>query len=177
MVLYRRNRIPGGSYFFTVALSDRTSRLLIERTAEFRRAYGEVRSRRPFETVAQVILPDHLHAIWRLPEGDADYSSRWREIKASFVRSLRRAGFEPSINLRGEAHVWQRRFWEHTIRNEADLRTHVDYVHWNPVKHEHVARVRDWPHSTFHRYVRQGLLPSDWGGHNLILAHEQRFGE
>jgi len=177
MVLYRRNRVAGATYFFTVALGDRTSRLLTERIAEFRRAYAEVRSRRPFETVALVVLPDHLHAVWRLPTDDFDYSSRWRAIKAGFVRSLRQHGLAPVMNLRGEADVWQRRFWEHTIRDEADLRAHMDYVHWNPVKHGYVTRVSDWPHSTFHRYVRQGVLPRDWGGSNVPSTRGQRFGE
>jgi putative transposase len=117
MVLYRRNRIAGGPYFFTVTLRDRRSRLLIESVAALRRAYAGVRSRRPFETVAIVILPDHLHAIWRLPEGDADYSGRWRAIKAGFVRNLRRSGVAFAMNAAGEAEVWQRRFWEHTIRD------------------------------------------------------------
>jgi REP-associated tyrosine transposase len=124
-----------------------------------------------------VILPDHLHAIWRLPMGESDYSSRWRAIKAGFVRNLRRSGFATPMNSRGEADVWQRRFWEHTIRNEADLCAHVDYVHWNPVKHGYATCVRMWPHSTFHRYVRRGVLACDWGGLNMRSIHKQRFGE
>ena len=177
MVLYRRNRVPGATYFFTVALRDRTSRLLTEHVTELRRAYTEVQLRRPFGTVALVILPDHLHAIWRLPEGDADYSGRWRAIKVMFVLNLRRSGISVAENARREASVWQRRFWEHTIRNEADLRAHVDYVHWNPVKHGHVARVSEWPHSSFHRYVREGVLASDWGGAILSRKRGRNFGE
>lgn len=177
MVLYRRNRIAGGTYFFTVTLRDRTSRLLIESVAGLRHSYAEVRSRRPFETVAIVILPDHLHAIWRLPDGDADYSGRWRAIKAGFVRNLRRSGIAVAMNAAGEAEVWQRRFWEHTIRNDVDLRAHVDYVHWNPVKHGHAARVREWPHSSFHRYVREGVLAMEWGGANTLRQRGRNFGE
>jgi putative transposase len=177
MVLYRRNRVAGGTYFFTVTLRDRTSRLLIQSVAGLRRFYAEVRSRRPFETVAVVVLPDHLHAIWRLPDSDADCSGRWRAIKAGFIRNLRRSGIAFAMNAAGEAEVWQRRFWEHTIRNDADLRAHVDYVHWNPVKHGHVARVRDWPYSSFHRYVREGVLTVDWGGANALRQPGRRFGE
>ena len=177
MVLYRRNRVPGGTYFFTVALQDRTSRLLTGRVTELRQAYAETSSRRPFQTVALVVLPDHLHTIWRLPEGDADYSGRWRAIKAAFVLNLRRSGVALAVNARREAAVWQRRFWEHTIRNEADLRTHVDYVHWNPVKHAYVAQVREWPYSTFRRYVRQGVLAYDWAGVSKGSTRKQRSGE
>lgn len=162
MVRYRRNRIPGGTCFFTLTLRNRSSRLLVESIAGLRHAYADVVSRQPFETVAVVILPDHLHAIWRLPEDDADYSDRWRMIKAGFVRSLHRNGIAVGTNVKGEANVWQRRFWEHTIRDEADLRTHIDYVHWNPVKHGHVRHVSDWPYSSFHRYVGDGVLASDW---------------
>jgi putative transposase len=177
MVLYRRNHVPGATYFFTVALRDRTTRLLTGHVSELRRAYAEVWSRRPFETVALAVLPDHLHAIWRLPEGDADYSGRWRAIKAAFVINLRRSGVAVAENARREAGVWQRRFWEHTIRDEADLRAHVDYVHWNPLKHGHVARVVDWPYSSLHRYVREGVLASDWGGTSASTRQDRSFGE
>jgi len=177
MVLYHRNRVPGATYFFTVALRDRTSRVLTAHVEELRRAYAGTRSKRPFETVALVILPDHIHAIWRLPEGDADYSGRWRAIKAAFVLNLWRNGVVATTNARREAGVWQRRFWEHTIRNEAGLRAHVDYVHWNPVKHEHVECVSEWPHSSFHRYVREGVLPNDWGGTNALRGQGRSFGE
>lgn len=177
MVLYRRNRVPGGTYFFTVALRDRSSRLLIDSIVDLRRAYCDVASRIPFKTIAIVVLPDHLHAIWRLPDGDDDYSGRWRAVKAAFVRQLRGAGVVVAENSNREAQLWQRRFWEHTIRDEADLRAHVDYVHWNPVKHGYVARVHEWQHSTFHRYVRTGVLARDWGGVNMAPAHKWRFGE
>jgi putative transposase len=114
-----------------------------------------------------VILPDHLHAVWELPAADSDYSGRWRALKSNFVRELRKDGLKIPVNGRREVAVWQRRFWEHTIRDDDDLRSHVDYVHWNPVKHGHAQRVRDWPYSSFHRYVRDGEIAKDWGGGSI----------
>lgn len=164
MVLYRRNRVEGGTYFFTVTLRDRSAGLLVEHIDFLRLAYRAVQQDHPFETVAIVILPEHIHAIWTLPEGDADYSGRWRSIKAKFSRALARAGKAHRCEESKELDVWQRRFWEHTIRDEDDLCRHMDYVHFNPVKHGHVHAVVDWPHSSFHRYVARGLLPADWAG-------------
>lgn len=175
MVAYRRNRVPGGTFFFTVALRDRSSRLLVDAIAELRNAHALVHERHPFVIVATVVMPEHLHAIWRLPEGDDDYPGRWHALKARFVRNLCRGGHAIALNAKGEANVWQRRFWEHTIRDEADLRAHLDYLHWNPMKHGHVARVRDWPYSSFHRYVRDGVLQNDWGGE--MVAPQGNFGE
>ncbi|TVT78546.1 MAG: transposase [Denitromonas halophila] len=148
---YRRNRAPGGTYFFTVTLADRRSQALIEHVALLRKAVCRVRTARPFHIDAWVVLPDHLHAVWTLPEGDADYSSRWREIKKAFTRTV-------------GGSVWQRGFWEHTLRDERDCAAHIDYVHINPLKHGLVARVADWPYSSFHRAVAQGLYPVDWTG-------------
>ncbi|MFD2273067.1 transposase [Undibacterium arcticum] len=116
--------------------------------------------------LALVILPDHLHAIWRLPEGDCDYSNRWRRIKSAFFAGLaerRRSIAKPSTK-KGERGIWQRRFWEHTLRDEHDMQVHCDYIHFNPVKHGHAGRVVDWPHSTFHAYVERGVYLPDWGG-------------
>jgi putative transposase len=112
-----------------------------------------------------VVLPDHLHAVWTLPEGDADFSLRWRLIKTVFSRGLPQ-GEEISKSRfgKGERGIWQRRYWEHTLRGEGDFERHVDYIHFNPVKHGHVGRVRDWPHSPFHRLVRLGVYPEDWAG-------------
>jgi putative transposase len=163
MVRYRRHRVPGGTFFFTVTLQDRRSRALVEHVRALRLAVRTARVERPFSIDAVVILPDHLHAIFSLPPGDADFSGRWRRIKSLFtrqVRSTERLDRSP----KGEYGLWQRRFWEHTIRDEDDLVRHVDYIHWNPVKHGLVSRVRDWPHSSFHRYVRMGWLAEDWGG-------------
>src|SRR5262249_39941628 len=111
---------------------------------------------------AVVVLPDHLHCIWTLPPDDKDYSHRWRLIKSRFSRALSAAGAPVRKNARGEYNVWQRRFWEHTVRDEQDFNAHVDYIHYNPVKHGLVTRVADWPHSSFHRFVRVGWLDADW---------------
>jgi putative transposase len=111
-----------------------------------------------------VILPDHLHTIWTLPSGDSDFSGRWRRIKAYFTHRLVAAGVSVKRHRNGEYALWQRRFWKHTIRNEIDFERHLDYVHFNPVKHGLVNRVREWPYSSFHAYVRRGVLPADWAG-------------
>ena len=149
---YRRMYVPGGCYFFTVALWDRRSRLLVERITDLERAIADVQRRWPFEIDTQVILPDHLHTIWVLPDGDMEYSLRWRQIKIRFSKSIAKGEFlSPARERRGERGIWQRRFWEHTISDENDYANHVDYCWYNPVKHELVNDVRDWPHSTFHR--------------------------
>ena len=165
MPRYTRAWIPGGSFFFTVALLERRRALLTLHIDTLRHAFRETRRRRPFDVDAIVILPDHFHTVWTLPPGDADFSTRMRLIKTFFNYSMpaterlseRRAA-------KGERGIWQRRFWEHTIRDEEDLRRHVDYIHYNPVKHGHVPRVQDWPHSSFHRYVEAGIYPADWAG-------------
>jgi putative transposase len=165
MTNYRRSFVPGGSYFFTVNLADRSSRLLTDRVDLLRTAFRYARVRHAFMIDAIVILPDHLHAIWSLPEGDADFATRWRHVKAMFSRALPACERISESRLRkGERGIWQRRYWEHTLRDERDFSRHVDYIHFNPVKHGYVTRVADWPHSSFHRYVEQGLLVSDWGG-------------
>lgn len=162
---YRRALVPGATWFFTVNLSDRRSTLLTGEIARLRAAAREVRPRYPFRIEAAVALPDHLHAILRLPPGDADFPLRWRYFKTLFVRSLPRTEAIPRNRARrGERGIWQRRYWEHLIRDQADFNAHVDYIHFNPVKHGHVDRVRDWPHSSFHAFVREGVLPVDWGG-------------
>ena len=157
MTSYRRNFVPGGSYFFTVNLADRRSRLLTEHIDLLRAAFRDARSRHPFALEAVVVLPDHLHAIWTLPEGDQSFATRWRLIKAAFSRVLP-PGERVSASRRskGERGVWQRRYWEHTLRDDADFTRHADYVHFNPVKHGHVGRVKGWPYSSFHRMVRLG---------------------
>jgi putative transposase len=168
---YRRALQPGGRFFFTVVTFERRPLLTSPRARPLvREAIAETCRERPFEAVAQVLLPDHLHAIWTLPHGDDDFSTRWRLIKTRVTQSLRGAGMDvtnprPSRQRRHQHAVWQPRFWEHVIRDEEDLQRHVDYIHWNPVKHGLVARVRDWPWSTFHRYVREGVYPVDWGSY------------
>ena len=174
MVLYRRNRISGGTYFFSVTLRDRTVSLLVDHIDELRAALRETRRVRPFRVVAMVVLPEHLHAIWTLPEGDSDYPARWQAIKARFTRALVKERLELTPGANGEYDLWQRRFWEHTVRDDEDLRRHVEYIHYNPVKHGRVGQVRDWPYSTFHRYVRDGIYPVDWAGTDTATGE---FGE
>jgi len=180
MVFYRRNLLPGGTYFFTVTLRDRRAATLVEHIELLREAFASVMARRPFRTEAMAVLPDHLHAIWTLPEGDADYSGRWRAIKAEFVRGLAKSGIALERNAKGEAAVWQRRFWEHSLRDEADFAAHCDYIHFNPVKHGLVARPVDWPHSTIHRFIEHGIYPDDWAvsrGNGTPLRTTSGFGE
>lgn len=176
MVLYRRNRVAGGTYFFTVTLRDRRARTLIEYIEPLRHAVRETRRRRPFEIEAMVVLPEHLHAMWTLPPGDDDYSGRWKSVKSLFTRGLKKAGVKVEKNARGEHGLWQRRYWEHTIRDEDDFRRHVDYIHFNPLKHGWVTRVRDWPYSTFHKFVDRGIYPVDWGGDGVAGEYDG-FGE
>jgi len=163
MVLYRRNYVAGGTFFFTVTLRDRRSDLLVRHVDLLRGAFSVVKKRRPFRIDAMVVLPDHLHAIWTLPEGDSDYFGRWRAIKSGFVVALAREGICVARNAQGEAEVWQRRFWEHTLRDERDLNHHIDYIHYNPVRHGHARSPADWPYSTIHRFIQGGLIPADWG--------------
>jgi putative transposase len=165
MTNYRRGNIAGASYFFTVNLADRRQSLLTDNIELLRAAFEYTRARHPFIIDAIVILPDHLHVIWTLPEGDSDFALRWRLIKSFFSRGLphgeSRSG---SRQKKGERGIWQRRYWEHLIRDEADHVRHVDYIHINPVKHGLVPRVADWQHSSFHRFVQAGMLPEDWAG-------------
>ena len=176
MSRYRRAKIPGGTYFFTLTLASRSSDLLVRHIDRLRDAYRLAQQRRPFETVAVCILPDHLHAIWSLPPGDSDFARRWNLIKAGFSRGLPAAGSRSSSKAgKREKGIWQRRYWEHAIRGDSDLACHVDYIHFNPVRHGLVPRVCDWPHSSFHPCVRRGDLPPDWGGD--IREISGSFGE
>jgi len=175
MVGYRRNFIPGGTFFFTVTIADRRSSVLVEHVSPLRHAFRIARSERPFAIDAIVILPDHLHTIMTLPPEDSDFSGRWRRIKSLFTRNVIAAGVPLERDNRGEYALWQRRFWEHTIRDETDFARHVDYIHYNPIKHGFVSRVSDWPYSSFHRYVRQGILPEDWAG--MVEKSDTGFGE
>ncbi len=160
---YRRTRIPGGTYFFTVNLHDRRQDLLTRHVDALRDAVRTVHRRHPFDIIAWVVLPDHLHAIWALPPQDADYSTRWMLIKSGFSRRI--SSSEPRTSSRkakGERGIWQRRFWEHLIRDERDLQNHRDYVHFNPVKHGLVDTASSWPWSSIHRSIRQGEVAPDW---------------
>ncbi len=163
MVQYRRNYVEGGTYFFTVVLRDRRSTVLVDYIGPLRDAFRYVRHQRPFTIDAVVVMPDHIHTIWTLPLNDTDYAGRWRAIKSRFTRRLVRLGVPLMRNAKGEYDLWQRRYWEHTIRDNNDMARHVDYIHYNPVKHGHVASVSDWPYSSFHRFVDADLYPIDWG--------------
>ena len=169
MPRYRRVFVPGGTYFFTVN-ANRRRQLFAEEVARacLRRAWRETKARYPFTLVAFCLMPDHLHCVWEMPDGDADFPSRWRMIKGLFSRYyLKQGGSEPprSVRRKGkrETALWQERLWEHLIRDERDLARHVDYTHYNPVKHGFVNALSLWPWSTFHRFVRQGAYPPDWG--------------
>jgi putative transposase len=164
MVSYRRVRIPGATYFFTVTLRDRRADWLTARADLLRSVVRCVRHQRPFTIDAMVILPDHLHTVWTLPADDADYSGRWRAIKARFSRALASDGVPLVRNRRGEYDLWQRRFWEHLIRDDEDFARHVDYIHHNPVKHGWVANPFDWRWSSIHAYARRGVIAADWSG-------------
>lgn len=166
---YRRYYQPGGCFFFTLVTEGRAPILTTAHgRSALREAILKAKSRWPFGMPAVVLLPDHIHAIWNLPRGDADFSTRWAFIKQAFTRSwLRNDGAERAVSAakardrrRG---VWQRRFWEHVIRDEVDLERHADYLHYNPAKHGLVRCPMDWPYSSFHRWVRQGDYPPDWG--------------
>lgn len=166
---YRRDRLPGGSYFFTVTLADRSSTLLVDAIHDLRQAYATAMRQLPFTTDAICVLPDHLHAIWTLPEGDSAYSQRWSLIKSGFSRALPAATQRDASKARKrEKGIWQRRFWEHRLRDDDDFARHADYIHYNPVKHGLVARARDWPYSSFHRYVERGVLEPDWCGNGDV---------
>ncbi len=156
---YHRTHLAGGCYFFTVVTLNRVPIFTNEECVEvLRQSIHKVMTSHPFEIDAMVILPEHLHCIWRLPEGDADYSSRWREIKKATSRQISTA-----TNARHERNVWQRRFWEHTIRDEEDWRKHMDYIHYNPVKHGLVSSPGEWPWSSFSRAVAKGWYEPSWG--------------
>ena len=166
---YRRFRVPGATYFFTVVTAGRTPIFAdagaVKCLAEVLR---RVRAKHPFQTVAMVVLPDHLHCVWTLPHGDDAFSRRWQWIKGEFSeRWLAAGGVESprsrSRNTRGERGVWQRRFWEHVIRDDDDLERHVDYIHFNPVKHGLARHPAEWRWSTFARHLRLGTYPPEWG--------------
>jgi putative transposase len=156
---YRRARVAGGCYFFTVVTYERRPLFSDPNNVDLlRQAFGWAKTRRPFDIEAVVILPDHLHCVWRLPEGDSDFSGRWRVIKQFVSRWI-----DTAVSPRGEKTVWQRRFWEHLIRDDEDWRRHVDYVHFNPVKHGLVNAPEDWIYSSYGRAVDRGWYSPGWG--------------
>lgn len=165
---YRRYRVPSGTYFFTINLLERRSDLLVREIAALREAVLRTRRERLFHIDAWVVLPEHMHCIITLPKGDDDFSNRIKSIKIRFVRAVPTTKRRSDTRIaRGERGIWQRRFWEHAIRSEADYTCHMDYVHFNPVKHGHVSSAWDWPYSTFRRLVKIGFYPADWGVDNV----------
>lgn len=167
---YRRIRVEGGTYFFTVVTYQRKPILTSEISRKILHdAWMDVKHRFPFETIGICLMPDHLHCIWKLPEGDSNYSVRWKEIKRLFSKqyAMQIGSGEPrnvSHQIRNEAAIWQRRFWEHTILDADDLDTHLDYIHYNPIKHGLTTRAADWPWSSFKRIVTDGFYDLDWIG-------------
>jgi len=164
MRTYKRLHVPGGCYFFTVNLAERRHNdLLIRHVDKLRAAFRQVRGDHPFTIDAIVILPEHLHCIWQMPPDDHDYSLRWRLIKSHLSRSIPNTEPISSSRLRKqERGIWQRRYWEHCIRDERDYYSHLDYIHYNPVKHGWVQAVKDWPYSSFHPWVKRGAYPENW---------------
>ena len=175
MPRYRRSR-TGTTYFFTLVSYHRRPILCLPPIrAALRRALEDVRQSRPFEIDAWVLMPDHLHCIWTLPDGDTDFSTRWAIIKSSvsrfaLVSTVSTGTRNPSRIKHRDASIWQRRFHEHEIRDDRDFERHMDYVHFNPVRHGHAASAAEWPYSTFHRYVRAGVYAADWGGTAQVEA-------
>jgi putative transposase len=183
---YRRANVKGGTYFFTVVTFNRIK--IFSKPAEvslLRNAIKKVMQKHPFKIDAFVLLPDHLHCIWTLPQHDSDYSTRWRLIKSYFSRNFnqRDVGWVEERNPTNEAHsasrqkkkeqaIWQRRFWEHLIRNQRDLNQHIEYIHYNPVKHGLVRAPVDWKYTSFHRYLDKGVFASNWGAFDKIEFDE-----
>ena len=179
MPQYKRVFAPGGTFFFTVVTHKRAPLLCVASVRKaLREAIGLVRKESPFDIDAWVLLPDHLHCIWTLPEGDTGYSMRWANIKRHVTKVCRELGMgldgsSPSRTRRKDGGFWQRRFWEHQIRDGDDFNRHMDYIHYNPVKHGQVNRVGDWAWSTFHRHVKRGIYEETWGGGDI----DGDFGE
>ena len=173
---YRRAKEKGGTYFFTVNLADRKSNLLVEYVEGFRDVVKKVKQQHPFHIDAMVVLPDHLHAIWTLPKEDADYPKRWMLIKSGFSRRIPKSEYRRKSRIsKGERGIWQRRYWEHMIRNDRDFEQHVNYIHYNPVKHGYVEKAAEWKHSSIHRYIIEGVIGHNWGTKDIFQGDS--FGE
>ena len=179
---YRRARTAGGTYFFTVVTEGRQPIFTIPAArAALRDAIEQVRRQYPFVIDAWVLLPEHIHCLWTLPEGDSDFSGRWGMIKAGFSKQMKSSlASDGTVSRSRQRHrevsIWQRRFWEHQIRDDEDFRRHTDYIHYNPVKHGWVTCASDWPYSTFRRYVAAGVYPATWGGGDRLIS-DDRYGE
>ncbi|MCP4259536.1 MAG: transposase [Planctomycetes bacterium] len=180
---YIRAKFEGGYYFFTVVTYERVKLFHSELARQcLKNAIKETKLKHPYETIAFCLLPEHLHCVWKLPENDSDFSTRWSSIKGLFsIEYLQLVGRQKKVSesrkRKGEVCLWQRRFWEHQIRDENDLQRHVDYIHYNPIKHELVSRIEDWPWSTYHRYVKEGFYGESNDFEDVIKIGRESFGE
>jgi len=174
---YRRADTKGASYFFTVNLASRQSTLLVDKIDTLRQSIQTVKQRHPFKIDAMVVMPDHLHAIFTLPPDDNDFAMRWMLIKSGFSRQIPTGEqINPSRGSKRERGLWQRRYWEHLIRDDNDYNAHVNYIHYNPVKHGYVQQAVNWPYSSIHRYIKNGVINKNWGGDNQDNEAD-RWGE
>lgn len=180
MAIYRRFHTAGATWFFTLTAEGRRPLLVGPDSMHWiRRAAAEVRGRYPFELIAWVVLPDHLHALVNLPDSDCDYAKRisiFKRIVSKRLASRTTAPLCNSMRTRRENGVWQRRFWEHMVRNQVDLQRHLDYIHFNPVRHGLAGNATGWPHSSIHRYVESGMVAKDWAA-KVGDERERSFGE
>ena len=181
---YIRAQCPGGTFFFTIVTYDRRSFLTTPAARQIlRRAWLNVQGKWPFHVDAVCLLPDHFHCVITLPENDANYALRWRAIKGTFSRQYRKTVNLESIpqsesrHRRGNVPVWQHRYWEHMIRDDTDSQHHIDYIHYNPVKHRHVIKAIDYPWSTFHQYLSKGVYDENWGVCDDTIATMIDIGE
>lgn len=179
---YRRAVVNGGTYFSTLVTYHR-QKILCESDVRkaLRKGIQNVRQKHPFFINAWVLLPDHLHCIWTLPENDTDYSLRWAKVKRFVSKQCGALLYRDDLvneskHRRNESTIWQRRFWEHLIRDDQDMKIHMDYIHYNPVKHKLVEGVKEWPYSTFHRYCENGIYPANWGS-GYIVENQSEYGE
>ena len=171
MMEYRRYKLAGGIYFFTINLLNRKSSLLTEHADLLRQAFRDVKERHPFEIPAIVVLPEHIHLIMQLPEGDDDFPKRIMLIKQYFSRHMPKTdSIKASRQNKGERGIWQRRYWEHCIRDEQDYQHHIDYIHINPVKHGLVNRASDWQYSSIHQYIKRDIYPENWAADIDLFA-------
>ena len=174
---YRRANIKGGTYFFTINLANRKKTLLTDEFDKLRSSFNHVKRYHPFLLDAMVVLPDHLHFMMTLPENDNDFATRLMLIKSGFSRQITcNEKISLSRKSKRERGIWQRRYWEHLIRDENDFATHINYIHYNPIKHGFVDKASDWQFSTIHKFIKNGIKPTNWGS-NSSFTSDSSFGE
>ena len=173
---YRRLTTKGACYFFTLNLQNRQQTLLTDHIDTLRNTINKVKHNHPFKLDALVILPEHLHILITLPRDDNNYAKRIMLIKTSFSRQLpKEENISKSRKSKRKRGIWQRRYWEHQIRNDEDYENHINYIHYNPVKHGYVNNANEWQYSTIHQYIKQGVITQNWGSENIMLT--QDYGE